>query len=57
MPPDPKVVKKLETDIKTHEDKIALTASLGKKWEKLTGPMSPIDEKILASGAHGVHGK
>ncbi len=55
--PDQKLIKKLEADIKSREDKIAVTAGLAKKWGKLTGPMTPKDEQILASGAHGTHGK
>ncbi len=55
--PDPKKIKKLEADIKDREERIEATQRLAKKWNKLTGPMSPGDEKILASGAHGTHGK
>jgi len=57
MPPNPKEIKKLEADIQKRKDGISATEKLQKKWDKLTGPMSPQDEKILASGAHGVHGK
>jgi hypothetical protein len=57
MPPDPKKVKKLEADIKDREGRIEQTQKLAKKWGKLTGPMTPKDEQVLASGAHGTHGK
>ena len=57
MPADPKKVKKLEADIKDREGRIVSTQQLTKKWNKLEGPVSPADERILASGAHGVHGK
>ena len=55
--PNPKEVKKLQGDIKTRKARIEVTAQLTKKWGKLVGPMSPVDEKTLASGAHGTHGK
>ena len=55
--PDPKKIKKLEADIKKREEGIEATQKLAKKWNKLTGPMTPKDEQALASGAHGTHGK
>lgn len=55
--PDQRKIKKLKKEIKDLEDRIDMVAKLAKKWSKLTGPMSSSDERILASGAHGVHGK
>ena len=55
--PNPKEVTKFQQDIKKRKEQIEKTAQLTKKWGKLTGPMTPVDEKTLASGAHGVHGK
>ena len=54
---NPKTIKKLETDIKNKTDQIDAAAKLTKKWAKLTGPMTPKDKQILASGKHGTHGK
>jgi hypothetical protein len=55
--PNPKKIKQIEAAIETKQGSIDLAAGLVKKWKKLTGPMTPKDEQILASGKHGTHGK
>ncbi|MDZ4779589.1 MAG: hypothetical protein SGJ19_04995 [Planctomycetia bacterium] len=56
---DKKKIEKFENDIKAKETQIELAEDLLAKWKNnnAKSPLTSADERILASGAHGVHGK